>query len=166
MVGPKDFRQIATKISGDLLQNENIFLINLKENYIKDSSFPINSQVYSFHEVAGMIKIKEHYNIGNQSQTIQSIGRWQNSKLFLTYQSLLERRKNLNGLQIRAETLSEYPYNFDVLDGKITGIIGDLWHGIIEPSLNFTTTISSPPDGNWGSVNEDGSWNGMVGGLL
>ena len=50
--------------------------------------------------------------------------------------------------------------------GNIRGIIGDLWHGIVEKSINFTTTISLPPDGKWGSVVDDGNWNGMVGGLL
>ena len=37
---------------------------------------------------------------------------------------------------------------------------------IIEKSLNITTIISTPPDNNWGSQNENGSWNGMVGGIL
>ena len=32
---------------------------------------------------------------------------------------------------------------------KIQGFIGDLWHGILEQSLNFSTQISLPPDGAW-----------------
>ena len=28
--------------------------------------------------------------------------------------------------------------------------------------LNFTYTIENPPDGSWGHIKADGSWNGMV----
>jgi ABC-type amino acid transport substrate-binding protein len=63
--------------------------------------------------------------------------------------------------------MPEVPYVLsNIQEGKIEGIIGDLWHGILEKSLNFTTIISTPPDDEWGSCNENGSWNGMVGGLL
>ena len=33
----------------------------------------------------------------------------------------------------------------------------------LEVSLNFTTTLSRPPDGAWGAVDNDGNWGGMVG---
>ena len=81
--------------------------------------------------------------------------------MVITEHSLVNRRRNLHGLEILAETMAEPPYAvFEEKDRKIVGIIGDLWHDILEKSLNFTTKISTPP------VNEDGSWNGMVGGLL
>jgi ionotropic kainate glutamate receptor 5 len=28
--------------------------------------------------------------------------------------------------------------------------------------MNFTYTLTKPPDGNWGAIQPDGSWNGMV----
>ena len=28
--------------------------------------------------------------------------------------------------------------------------------------MNFTYTLILPPDGNWGAIQPDGSWNGMV----
>ena len=28
--------------------------------------------------------------------------------------------------------------------------------------MNFTYTLTKPPDGAWGSIQPDGSWNGMV----
>jgi hypothetical protein len=28
---------------------------------------------------------------------------------------------------------------------------------------NFTYTVHKPSDGNWGTINSDNSWNGMVG---
>jgi hypothetical protein len=29
--------------------------------------------------------------------------------------------------------------------------------------MNFTYTLRKPPDGKWGSLQSDNSWNGMVG---
>jgi hypothetical protein len=29
--------------------------------------------------------------------------------------------------------------------------------------MNFTYTVRTPPDGNWGTIKSDNSWNGMVG---
>ena len=31
--------------------------------------------------------------------------------------------------------------------------------------LNFSYTVTIPPDGEWGSMNDDGTWSGMVGQL-
>ena len=33
----------------------------------------------------------------------------------------------------------------------------------LKGALNFTTVIVRAPDGAWGSEDEDGNWNGMVG---
>ena len=31
--------------------------------------------------------------------------------------------------------------------------------------LNFSYTVSVPPDGEWGALRDDGTWSGMVGQL-
>ena len=31
--------------------------------------------------------------------------------------------------------------------------------------LNFTYTVTTPPDGQWGAMKDDGTWSGMVGQL-
>ena len=31
--------------------------------------------------------------------------------------------------------------------------------------LNFSYTVNSPPDGEWGALKDDGTWSGMVGQL-
>ena len=38
---------------------------------------------------------------------------------------------------------------------KIDGIIGDIWHGVLEKRLNFTTVISPSVDGEYGSRDEN-----------
>jgi hypothetical protein len=61
---------------------------------------------------------------------------------------------------------AEYKVNEDGTIDHIHGIVGDLWHGLLERSLNFSTKLSLPPDGKWGNIEEDGSWNRLVGGLI
>ena len=35
----------------------------------------------------------------------------------------------------------------------------------IQEALNFTYSLTVPPDGEWGSERPDGSWSGMIGEL-
>ena len=73
----------------------------------------------------------------------------------------------IEGHKFKAETMPEIPFStWDVENKKIGAVIGELWHQIFEKTLNFTTDISQPPDMKWGSPNDDGTWNGLVGGLL
>ena len=106
------------------------------------------------------------------NQVIQSIGIWTGPDNFiLTKENIWERRRDLQGYTFDAETLDQPPYaeyevNEDGTIDQIHGIVGDIWHGILEPSLNFSTKITLPPDGNWGGLLEDGTWSGLVGGLI
>ena len=39
--------------------------------------------------------------------------------------------------------------------GRIEGIIGDIWHGVLEKKMNFTTVIHPSVDCEWGSRDEN-----------
>jgi hypothetical protein len=167
MLSVDSFKKLKIEVSPDLFLHGNAFLFNFEESDIQDLTFPFDSEVYSYTEENGTKAIKEHYNIGKHKQIVEKIGFWNQTDLVLTSDSLVNRRRNLHGLEILAETMPEPPYAvFEEKERKIIGIIGDLWHGILEKSLNFTTKISTPPDNKWGSVNEDCSWSGLVGGIL
>ena len=49
---------------------------------------------------------------------------------------------------------------------RIGGIIGDIWHEVIEKSLNFSTTLIPSKDRQWGSLGSDGKWTGIIGALV
>ena len=77
------------------------------------------------------------------------------------------------GYVFQAEAMPEPPYvmfsieNF--IKGKektVGGIFGEIWHGGLEKTMNFITNIKVSLDRQWGSVNEDGTWNGIIKGLL
>ena len=79
-----------------------------------------------------------------------------------------QRRSNLQGADIRFSSLqypvlnTEFMYdeNENIIDGK--GYFIDLLN-IIKRGCNFTSHIIYSVDGKFGGVNENGSWNGMVG---
>ena len=148
------------------------WLVNLPQGTLNHLFFPFSSQVYSLNnEEDDDIVIKEHYNI-EEKQFIKTVGIWEKKEgLSLTEENIWERRKDLQGFQFLAETLKQPPYvEYDVIeDGtldKLVGIVGDFWHDILEKSLNCSTKISLPPDGKWGNLEKDGSWSGLVSGLL
>ena len=37
---------------------------------------------------------------------------------------------------------------------------------ILQQILNFTYDLTQPPDGQWGAIQSDGSWSGLVGMLM
>ena len=67
---------------------------------------------------------------------------------------------NMTALERREVSLVPEKYYFEnILDFKkvlkIDGIIGDIWHGVLEKRLNFTTVISPSVDGEYGSRDEN-----------
>ena len=118
LVSAKEFESAVVDMPKDLLHNQNMILTNIPSKEMSYLVFPINSQVFSYQELDNQIIVQEHYNIGNQAQTVHTIGWYDSSQLVFTSQSLLQRRKDLNGLQLHAETLPEYPWTLQVVNGK------------------------------------------------
>ena len=127
-----------------------------------DIYLPIDSQVYAFQSNGDEVEIKEVYKVSAATSLISlPYGSWNRLKgLNISDTPLVERRKDLRGHIFTGQTVFEPPYvNFDPrlrTVEKIEGIIGDLWHGILEKSLNFTTKIIPSPDGQWGAALKNG----------
>ena len=116
------------------------------------------------------ITLWELYKIG-PTLPIQSIsiGQWTETKgLIFTKIHKWYRRSNLLGHTFEITTLVEAPYitkiEFDSKTGKcnMEGSYADLLN-LYAKTLNFTYTYVPPPDNAWGSLQNDGTWNGMVG---
>ena len=58
--------------------------------------------------------------------------------------------------------ISKVPVEQQGKQTKVGGFIGEIWHKVLEKTMNFSTRIILAPDGNWGSRDENGSWNGMI----
>jgi hypothetical protein len=154
--------------------------------------FPIDSQVFTFVEdpVSRHIHISEVYKTSNNSPTLTlQYGNWfkegdSAGRLNVSQAPLPERRKDLQGHVFQAQTLPFMPFvyvNMSALQNgnvnQIEGIVGDIWHKVLEKELNFSTQFSSPADGQWGAPgplppgnqSRDGAfsdWTGIIGDLL
>ena len=72
--------------------------------------------------------------------------------------------------KFQAETLPEAPYVTIAYDDSnyisLGGLWGDIWQGMLEKMLNFSTKIMLSPDRQWGSLGENGTRNGIVSRLM
>ena len=150
----------------EMFAGTNTWLMMSEDATLGDVFFPIDSQVFTFMK-EDVVKIREVYKIDeNMGQTVKEFGTWTDNELVFDDLPIFERRKDFEGYRFHGETMVEPPYiygdNEDLLSGKQTvlgGIWGDVWHGL-EKTMNFSTKIV-PGDG-WGSLNEDGTWNGII----
>ena len=100
----------------------------------------------------------------SSSPIVQKFGTWSTAVgLSLSQLHLFERRKDLQGHVFRGQTVNEPPYvvvDMEALQegrvGRIRGIVGDIWHEVMERSLNFSTQLVPSRDGQWGALGADG----------
>ena len=157
-------------VSHELYASTNTWLLMGQYQVLGDFLFPIDSQVFIFQS-GSEVTIREVYSIDeNMDQTVKEFGIWYKNMLTVNNLPIFERRKNFKGYRFHGEYMIEPPYiyghdNYIVRRKKtvLKGIWGEVWHNL-EKTMNFTTEIV-PGDG-WGSLNKDGTWNGVINGLI
>ena len=129
---------------------------------------PVDSQLFVFNEDEGdNIEIHEVYNIDvDKKQSVKKFGSWSREGLLIDPRPIFERRKDMEGLLLYGETMVEPPFingNItDILSGRqriLGGYMGETWYEV-EQIMNLTTKIV--PGTGWGSLNADGTWNGII----
>ena len=144
-----------------------VWLVKEDEGSISRTStyLPIDSQVYGYYREEDRVVMEEVYQISPGSAHVRrKFGSWSPaSGLSLTSTHVFERRKDLQGHVFRGQTVNEPPYvvvDMEALQegrvGRIQGIVGDIWHEVMERSLNFTTQLVPSRDGQWGALGGDG----------
>ena len=78
------------------------------------------------------------------------------------------RRKDLQGVLLKTTALIDTPYitTMAPVQGKsgffhMEGMFAEVYFSLQE-IMNFTFTLVQPPDKQWGTLQHDGSWSGMV----
>ena len=96
------------------------------------------------------------------------IGKWTTiDGLKFTKSHKWVRRSDLLGYNFKITSLIEAPYTTSIeLESRtakhnLEGSFVDLLN-LFSETLNFTYTYIPPPDGVWGVLKEDGTWNGMM----
>ena len=162
-------QELFESLNPELLENKHTWLVEGEEREFESLYFPVDSQVYIFSNRNDRILINEIYKIDAElPQLSLRFGGWSPEALFVTKQSIFERRKNMYGYKFRSTMGIELPYQGPKVekDGKvleIEGILGEVWHEGIEKTMNFTTTFTYSVDGYWGTKDSNGQWNGMIG---
>ena len=175
IIEESNIARLLANVSRELFSINNFWLIETQSKKLENLFFPIDSQVFTFHWLKNGLVIEEVYSVDYMmEQLVKNIGGWnQTNGLVLNPLPLFERRKDFLGYQIKAEAMAEPPYvivnmsNLELgLEKQIGGILGEIWHDNLEKTMNFTTLIRPTPDKLWGSQTSNGSWNGMINGII
>ena len=143
-------QQVLTMFSNASLDFDDDFIIALNQN-------------------DGQVLLWELYKIGSL-MPIQNInvGKWTTlDGLEFSKSHKWVRRSDLLGYNFKVTSLIEAPYISKIeLDSRtakynLEGSFVDLLN-LLSETLNFTYTYIPPPDGAWGVLQEDGTWNGMI----
>ena len=147
-------------VGTDLFSSSNLWLVRTS---CVDQFFPIDSQVFLFKETGDGIEINEVYSVDQDMEVlVRPFGSWSSrSGLVKNHLPLFERRKDFYGYEFQAETMHEPPYLVSDMEKlevgeetRVGGIWGEIWHGTLEKTMNFSTIIRPSPDLQWGSVDD------------
>ena len=157
---------------------------------LKDLSLDLDDDIFVGIQNSLRFQIKEIYRIGagfpvesndvgswtiNEGITWTTREKWfrrGNLKVGSKYTKTFQCNKNdqFQGFQLRFTTLMENPFmtrlDLDPTAGAYTieGMFADLIQHL-QDAMNFTYSMTPPPDNNWGGLQSNGSWNGMMGQL-
>ncbi len=110
--------------------------------------------------------IQEHYKVKNGSPQSVTVAKWfSNQSLSITKDNIWERRSNLGGATLTNVMLPWTTWNIirgdhEPLDGLMPGMLSALAN-----SLNFSMQWRRPADGVFGTEDDQGHWNGIIGEL-
>ena len=131
----------------------------------------LDTRLYIYTSNAEIISLKEIYAV-NGNNKVQTIGTWREDKaLTVPTTSMWERRTDLEGMVIRVATNSFprlHELHYDESGESIIGGSGFFLEplNILAKELNFTLLLTPSNDGQWGALNENGTWNGLIGMLV
>ena len=158
-----DYHLDPCSVRARLVDDEN-------QSYAKDAPYiPIDRQVYTFHSQRGeKVVINEVYQLSPSSPIIvKECGSWdRQAGLKLTSASILQRRQDFQGHLFRAETVFNPIFAIKKENNKIGGVLGEIWHDVLEKMLNFTTVVKPSKDNQYGALGKDKQWTGVIGALL
>ncbi len=132
------------------------------------SQLYLDSNVYTFKSQGNSsVELYEHYAIKHRRHVRQKVAQW---SITDGYQWLADPNRNVRRSNLENATLvaaiKEFG-NYVILDGNLsTSLPRGFFIDILEPlakRLNFTIDYVDSVDGHWGTLEESGVWNGLVG---
>ncbi len=131
----------------------------------------LDSNWYSVQDLDnGVLTVQEHYRVKQGPVITNTLGSWTNeSGLDIKVPGKWERRSDLMGAILINTVLTYVPFSIVSEDFQdFDGFTADIFFAL-KKSLNFTYSLTSPLDEEWGLLKQDANgssyWSGMVGQL-
>ena len=136
---------------------------------MQNLNLDLDDDLYWFQNSAnGTIEVYEVYRIHQDFDIkIKPYETWTNgSQIMVPILEKWVRRSNLEKAQFNVVTLVSNPYITELIptapgNFEMKGMFAEVFFAL-QGVLNFTFILTRPPDGQWGSLQSDGTWTGMV----
>ena len=129
----------------------------------------LDDDLYWFSNSKKGIVIYEAYRIHKDYDiTVKQYGFWSiDNGLSVTKDGKWVRRQNMERAKLKVMTIPAKPFTTEMPETgvpgefEMKGMFPDVFFAL-QYVLNFTYVVTKPPDGQWGAIQSDGSWSGMV----
>ena len=129
----------------------------------------LDDDLFWFEYSSQGIEIYEAYRIHEDFDiTVNLFGSWSIDKgLTSPIYGKWIRRKNMQGAKLKVMTTLLPPYITEMIptgspgEFEMEGMYADVFFAL-QYILNFTFVLTKPPDGQWGALQSDGTWTGMI----
>ena len=136
---------------------------------LKNIDLDLDDDLYWYKSSGENIDLYEVYRIHKDFDIkILPFGNWTavSNNLILPNLEKWTRRSNLEGANFRVVSLVSNPYITEMIPigpdrFTMKGMFAEVFFAL-QSVLNFTFTLTKSPDGQWGALQTDGSWTGMV----
>ena len=127
----------------------------------------LDTRLYYYGPQGNTTILKEIYALNGEDK-VKTVGKWQESTgLLVPHTNMWDRRANLEGMLITVATKgwpSFMDLSYDESGESIirgSGLFLEPMN-ILAREMNFTLKLIPSDDGEWGSLSENGTWNGLI----
>ena len=129
----------------------------------------LDDDLFWFEYSSQGIELYEVYRIHLDFDiTVNAFGSWSIDKgLTSPIYGKWIRRKNMQGAKLKVMTTLSPPYITEMIptgspgEFEMKGMYAEVFFAL-QYILNFTFVLTKPPDGQWGALQSDGTWTGMI----
>lgn len=123
-----------------------------------------NSRIYHIDSNQTVFEIYK-YQLHDLNYTEQRIGESKSPSMLAKSSFIWERRTNLSSIHLNITYISFPPVNIKLNDsGNVTGVYAELFFAL-QKKLGFSYSLNLQKENQWGSLDDNGSYDGLFGHL-
>jgi hypothetical protein len=143
-------------------RNNSLFLLPQTISLAAELNLNLNSRIYYLDSDFSFFEIYK-YQPDDSTYNIQKIGDAINPDLAHKTKFIWERRSNLSTIHLNINYLHNPPYTEKEKGSqRLSGFLGEIFYALQE-NLGFQYTHSDPESTIWGYLQENGTYNGLLG---